>query len=548
METTIVYVEQQKINKWIVTDSDGTVVPFHSDPNITVPSEKFIEKLRAFSFENPTTGIMVLSGRKDEDLSKFYKKAFRANKEGKIPNVVLASENGAFLRVSTDPKNVYQQTNPLSNELKECIENIVKSAAGIYYFKEFKDFDDKQIAICLEMKTFGLSVHFRKPNDKADEVAVILDKIKEGFEHIVAENTQLHADFNAANAFTLELVSKGITMDKLANHDQDFTDIFNRVGLATCKPIFISYSGDDRGDWPALNVLNDLLNNGALEGYTSRPNNYSPNSPDVQLRTPNGPRETGAGNSFYVLGSKEVSAQEQHQHDFLDQHTIYYRNKIRIELSNRGLLPSQSGDAQTPPIVVLSTGDILIQEPERYKVEVLDQLTTWSSGKLILMVNGADSTSLKVKALGLGENTNLIAVSPKGQMYCSGEYRDLGRPLGEYKYLSNIVSANPERSAEIQLLWAVQQILVKEALIEKTGLDQKEVAAIAPTDNHEISAEEVALPQQRGTSESVPSYMNEMALAASPNPTARSNSTETRRAISTRERNRKGNNQRTSRW
>ena len=480
MKPTTEGILETNIDKWVVTDSDGTVIPLHSDATISVPPPEFIEKLREFSFNHPRTGIMVLSGRKDEDLTRFYSAAFKANPEGKIPAIVLASENGALLRFSTDPENVHPQTQPLSENLKERIRGIIKKAAGDYYTEGF---NNHQVSIRAEMKTFGITVHIQIPSTPSDKTNRILDQIKEEFQNLVKQNPDLHADYNAANAFTLERVSKGITMEKLADYDPSLVTDFTKSGLASSKPKFISYSGDDRGDWTALNVLNERLNSGVLEGYTLRPNNYSPNALDVKSRIPNGPKEMGTGDSFYALGSKEISAQEQHRQDFLDQKTLEDRNTLRVELSKRGLLPSQSTNAQAPPIVLLITGDILLQEPAHYQTEALDQLKNWTHGKIILMANGTDLNIEKIKQLGLGKNKNLIAISPEAQIYSTEQQLDLRKTRSDFNKNNEIFSANTQRSSEIALLRVIQDLLLSNGLLQHAKQVERFHAAILPADD-----------------------------------------------------------------
>ena len=100
MKTTKEEFNKQPIKKWLVTDSDGTVAPFVklAEMEKALPPKEFIEAIRKLSFDNPDTGIMILSGRKNGELNNFYKEVMRPNEEGKRPKFVLSSENGAYMQ------------------------------------------------------------------------------------------------------------------------------------------------------------------------------------------------------------------------------------------------------------------------------------------------------------------------------------------------------------------------------------------------------------------------------------------------------------------
>ncbi len=513
----------------LATDSDGTVLAANKDPKIEVPPRQFVEAMREKSFERPEMAIAIISGRADGYLNKYYSDAFRPDEEGRVPKILLFSENGAFLRASTDPENLHTLIAPFTPEIKQEIVNITKVAAGEYFRTDNQNLDHKEISIWLDPKETTYGIFRRTPVDdkKREVMKSILEEITTGLERLQENNPELHINLDAVDAFLVEKVSKGMTIKDLAVGN--LQQVIATAGMQTGVIQSITYHGDDVADIPAQNAINELLAEGFLAfGHTTRTNNYyphfSPHQAELMTRTaPKSPKDPATQDTPYVLGSREVSAQEQHQHDFLDQNTIEHRNKLRVELYERGLLPSQSGDAQTPPIVVLSTGDILIQEPERYQPEVLAKLSTWTSGKVILMANGVDSASIKVKELGLGENINLIAVSPKGQVFSTDHATlDLGELMESAKLVNQIVSANAERSAEIQMLRAVQEVLVTKGFIQKTAQEQKAIAAIALADDQSLCVQESAAAASQGLSSSgAPFDVDFTALAVSPMATAR---------------------------
>jgi trehalose-phosphatase len=448
------------VTKWKITDSDGTVVPLNADASATRPSTEFLEQIRQYSFENRDTAIVVLSGRKDSELyDLFYKNALEPNAEGVVPKVILASENGAFIRVSSDPENVHKLAEPLSEELQSEILNMIKEVAGKYFTSELSE---AEIMIRPEMKTFGCTCHYRISDEEGSE---ILDKIKEGLSKISENNPGFHLDFAAANAFTIERVSKGATITKLIDRSDDLRSILDSVDFSFNQALSMSYVGDDRGDWPALNAVDERILDGTLkEGYTMRPSNHSPNTPDVASRLPNGPKETGSKNALFILGTKDKSAQEMHREYFLSDEYSARFSELRVSLQNRGMLPTQNEESKALPIVLLSSGDILIQEPERYPQETLENLKDWDKGKVVLLASEENPQSLKIKELAR-DNANIVAVSPEGAVYQQGEYLDLASSLTAAKADNKITSANESRSEEIQQLRAIQATLVSKGIL-----------------------------------------------------------------------------------
>ena len=91
------------VNKWIITDSDGTVAPFVplELKEMARPPAEFLTNLRQASLNDPQMGIMVLTGRESGEINTFYGSLFQEDPEGRKPKVVLAAENGAFMQFKT---------------------------------------------------------------------------------------------------------------------------------------------------------------------------------------------------------------------------------------------------------------------------------------------------------------------------------------------------------------------------------------------------------------------------------------------------------------
>ncbi|WP_340203580.1 hypothetical protein [Ascidiimonas sp. W6] len=529
------------IKKWVITDSDGTIFPHVNLKNKdkATPPKEFLEQMKQYSIDNPDTGIMVLSGRMSGELNNFYRGAMGPDEEGRTPKIVLASENGAFMQfkpISENAENlshhedVIAVAQPISDELKNAMEQIMVAAAGDHYTSNTSD-SSENIWVKSELKTYGVTAHLQMPANEADmpEFEAIKEQIAEGFQAL-GEEQGLLVHLDAAAALTIELVSKGLTMQNIANESPGLKQIFEDNGLTTEKPTQMSYSGDDVGDMTAMNVLNEKFNSGELQGYTSRPSNYTPYDPED--RNPNNPLDARVQDSFFIVGSEEVLPQDQHRSYFLDTTAFEKLNEIRQALSDRQLLPSQSGDTETPPIVLLTSGDILIQQPERYPEGALDNLKDWDQGKVILMAEDTGMEAMKIKELPK-KNANIVVATPQGAFYAqaqptqtageeqlttgSRQYLDLSSNLRSAKVANEIITANPERNEQFELLRNIQTVLVDQGFVQDIEKEAKKEASrslmetVAAVDIFGIMP---VVPTQEATQ--TPAIIGLQALAARP--------------------------------
>ncbi|WP_340202077.1 hypothetical protein [Ascidiimonas sp. W6] len=473
------------VTKLLGTNSDGTVVAANSDPAIQVPPREFVEQMRAYSLANPEAAVAIISGRADPYLEEHYAAAFTPDEEGRVPKILLMSENGAFLRASTDPENLHVLTEPFTQEVKDKIVEITKTAAGEYFRESDQGLDPNEVSLWLDPKETTYGIFRRTPVDEGKRAIMdgILDEIKTGLEQLEQENPGLHINLGAVDAFLVEKVSKGITVNELLTGQ--LTDNLETAGITAGTITQMMYSGDDVTDIAAQNEVNKALESGALTaGYTTRINDYSPNfsedQADLMTRTPpKSPKDPSAQDSFYILGDKDHSGQDQHRSYFLDNEAFEKMNSIRQNLSEIGLMPSQSGDAQTPPIVLLTNGDILIQEPERYSKESLNKLRDWDKVKVVLLANRLNALSVWQKEMALSSE-NVVAITSKGAAYSRGEYHDLDRSIPHFKYENQIISSNPERSEDIQALRVIQALLVNKEIIKI-----QEIPPIAPPETQQ---------------------------------------------------------------
>jgi hypothetical protein len=493
-----------KVSKWIISDSDGTIVPFVKieDKEKAKPDKEFIDAIRQQSFHNPEVAFMVLTGRQAWELPAIYENLLLPDTDGRIPKVVLASENGACMQFkhvgskelnpeNRSHKNIVQFAKPLDDVTIKNIENIVKNAVGgEHYSINVKD-KSPEIWIKAEVKNYGFTFHTKMPHDEKSLVKYnkAIETIKEGLRNYGKTNDLLvHLD--AASALTIEKVSKGATLERIASNDSTIKDFFSTNGLATAPVNSMTYSGDDVGDIAALNVLNKAHNEGRIEGYTSRPSNYTPFDP--KGRTPNSPTTPEANNSFFILGGKDKLPQEQHRDNITDTKKAEALNNLRKELSNINLLPSQTGKQDTPPIVLLTTGDIIIQKPEDYKAAVLNNITLSADRKVILVIDNQEELRRAVNKYPNAFISKNVGVAYKGEVFFNDvnnqKPKEINQDVFDDGIDNPIISVDEEVGFQLQYLRAIEAVLIKQKFmkpdqqideqgftIEGTGVSDKNI-------------------------------------------------------------------------
>lgn len=460
------------VTSWTVTDNDGTLVPLHSDPTVTRPSKEILERMREYSFQNPEIGIMILSGRKDSELYDFYKNAFKLDLDGAIPKIVLASENGAYIRSAVKPDELRRQSEPLSSKVKESIKEIVARAAGEFYC-DSKELNKGQLAVAVEIKDFGCTCHFRHSGDphEMEKLEDIKTLICQGFQELVTKDENLHLDAHAASAVTLELVSKKMTFQKLAKNEIELSGIVSKI------PLTISYTGDDTGDLEVLATLSAKLEKNIFDGYTARVCNYSPTSPDVATRICNSPEETKGKENFYILGTNSKSAQVMTAEYVFDAEKARQLDILRKELVKFGLISRPEIDIL--PVVLLSTGDVLIQSSEKYPHSVLENLKEWSYRKIVLRSNDQNSDEILKNIVAVNKNVTVVLSDNRGILnktiheVANNDKNLWSRPIGS----TSIVSQKSENSntrtiSKIQYLRSIDHMCQELGLLTKVNKDE----------------------------------------------------------------------------
>ena len=101
------------------------------------------------------------------------------------------------------------------------------------------------------------------------------------------------------------------------------------------------------------------------------------------------PTKPAQDNNFYILGSSKQLPEDLAKDYSNGSEKGQELENLKDALSKIGLLPSQNSNT-IPPIVLLTSGDILIQKPEDYSTKPLNELAKWdNSRKIILKIDNS---------------------------------------------------------------------------------------------------------------------------------------------------------------
>lgn len=191
---------------------------------------------------------------------------------------------------------------------------------------------------------------------------------------------------------------------------------------------------------------------------------------DSDGRTPNNLTAPEANNSFFILGSKDQLPQEQHRANFRDTKKAKELSNLREELSNINLLPSQTGKQDTPPIVLLTTGDIIIQKPEDYKADVLNNITLSADRKVILVTDKEEElirAGMDYPEAFVSKNIGIVY---NGKVFFNDVKVQKPKKINQDVFVDRIenpsTSVDQEVGLQLQHLKALQQFLIKENFIK----------------------------------------------------------------------------------
>ena len=175
------------------------------------------------------------------------------------------------------------------------------------------------------------------------------------------------------------------------------------------------------------------------------------------------PTKPAQDDNFYILGSSKQLPEDLAKDYSNGSEKGQELENLKDALSKIGLLPSQNSNT-IPPIVLLTSGDILIQKPEDYSTKPLNELAKWdNSRKIILKIDNTESIDTGILAE--------IIKNPKIVKIIKNKFENLGIIDGKNKGFEakklvdaskedNIIkSENSETTLELQNLRALQQVL-----------------------------------------------------------------------------------------
>ncbi|GAA3927836.1 bifunctional alpha,alpha-trehalose-phosphate synthase (UDP-forming)/trehalose-phosphatase [Hymenobacter algoricola] len=192
-------------HRLLLLDYDGTLAPFHADPQRARPDEELLLLLRALT-ANPRNHVVIISGRDRHTLQSWL---------GHLPLDFIA-EHGVWLRAAGQDWQLFQ---PLRNdwmkELRPVLELYVARTAGSF----------------IEEKEYSLVWHFRRAD--ADLGAM---RARELLSHLtfMASNTDLQV---LEGNMVIEIKNAGVNKGTAAAR-----------WLSQHEPGFILAIGDDRTD------------------------------------------------------------------------------------------------------------------------------------------------------------------------------------------------------------------------------------------------------------------------------------------------------------
>ncbi|WP_046242618.1 bifunctional alpha,alpha-trehalose-phosphate synthase (UDP-forming)/trehalose-phosphatase [Hymenobacter terrenus] len=189
----------------LLLDYDGTLVPFHPNPQRAQPDQELLLLLRALT-DIPQNRVVIISGRDRTTLEKWL---------GHLP-VDFIAEHGVWLRAAGEEWSLFQALrNDWKRELRPVLELYVARTAGSF----------------IEEKEYSLVWHYRRADEELGTV-----RSRELLNHLsfMTSNTDLQV---LEGNKVLEIKNIGINKGTAAAR-----------WLSTYSPTFTLALGDDRTD------------------------------------------------------------------------------------------------------------------------------------------------------------------------------------------------------------------------------------------------------------------------------------------------------------
>jgi trehalose 6-phosphate synthase/phosphatase len=137
-KTEIIRAYQQSKNRLIFLDYDGTLVPFEANPQSAKPDAELKILLNDLA-QDPKNEVVIISGRKKEDLTEFFQNL----------TIGLVAEHGAWVR---DSQGKWTITGTFHTDWKTIVKPILER------------YKDRTPGALIEEKNYSLVWHYRKAN------------------------------------------------------------------------------------------------------------------------------------------------------------------------------------------------------------------------------------------------------------------------------------------------------------------------------------------------------------------------------------------------
>ncbi|QNE39726.1 bifunctional alpha,alpha-trehalose-phosphate synthase (UDP-forming)/trehalose-phosphatase [Hymenobacter sp. NBH84] len=189
----------------LLLDYDGTLAPFHPNPQKAAPSAEILETLTTLSAD-PHNRVVIISGRDRQTLQKWL---------GHLP-VDFIAEHGVWLRAAGQDWTLFQpMRNDWMKEIRPTLELYVSRTAGSF----------------IEDKDFSLVWHYRRADA---ELAAV--RVRELISHLSFLTSNSDLQVLEGNK-VIEIKAAGLNKGTAAAR-----------WVATYQPDFILAIGDDRTD------------------------------------------------------------------------------------------------------------------------------------------------------------------------------------------------------------------------------------------------------------------------------------------------------------
>ena len=175
------------------------------------------------------------------------------------------------------------------------------------------------------------------------------------------------------------------------------------------------------------------------------------------------PTKPAQDDNFYILGSSKQLPEDLAKDYSNGSEKGQELENLKDALSKIGLLPSQNSNT-IPPIVLLTSGDILIQKPEDYSAEAISKLAKWDkSRKIFLKIDNSESidTGILAEIIKNPKIVKIIENKSENLGIIDGKNKGFeAKKLVDASKEDNIIkSENSETTLELQNLRALQQVL-----------------------------------------------------------------------------------------